>query len=48
MTYEQKLEREKKIRNAIRKVQTERKQAEAERFTRLRRKWEEKHEAFPV
>jgi hypothetical protein len=39
MTYEQKLERERKIRLAIRKVKAERKQANAQRYKQLRDKW---------
>jgi hypothetical protein len=39
MTYEQKLEREKKMRLAIRKVRDERKQAQAQRHKQLRDKW---------
>jgi len=39
MTYEQKLERERKIRLAIRKVRDERKQAQAQRYKMLRDKW---------
>lgn len=39
LKYEQKLEREKKIRLAIRKVRDERKRAQAQRYKQLRDKW---------
>lgn len=39
MTYEQKLERERKIRLVIRKVKAERKKAQAQRYKMLRDKW---------
>ena len=39
MTYEQKLERERKIRLAIRKIKGEHKKSEAQRYKQLRDKW---------
>lgn len=42
MTYEQRLERERKIALAARKVKEERKRVEAQRLAKLRAKWEGK------